>query len=80
LNAYAKYAADTLAALTGGDDPASLIAALVDQGRNQDALLIQEAVAAEVAARMAYSDAMLGGGSAIGGVDPNYLDASTNEE
>jgi hypothetical protein len=80
LNAYAKYAADTLAALTQGQDPALLMREAADAGDNQTVLRIQEAVAREAAARMAYSDAMLGGGSAIGGGDPNFLDASANEE
>ena len=80
LNAYAKYTADTLAALAGEEGPASRIASLVDQGRNQEALAIQEAVAEDAAARRAYNDAIRGGGSATSGGDPNFLDASANEE
>ena len=80
LNAFAEYAADTLDALTQGQDPALLMREAADAGDNQTVLRIQEAVARAAAARGAYDAAMFGGGSAIGGVDPNYLDASTNEE
>lgn len=80
LNAYAEYTATTLDALTGGQNPSMLIDKAVAAGDNQLVMRIQTAVAEDAAARTAYNNAMRGVGSAVGGVDPNFLDASANEE
>lgn len=76
LNAYAQFTSDTLDALTGGRDPSILITTAAGEGKNQLVMDIQAAVAEDAAARTAYTNAM----GAIGGVDPNFFDASANEE